>query len=80
MQQVQLQVDDEVKSLGDVIVQEVADIKAKKGLAIELSDAVPALLALGGNYAKLPADAKNPDDLAYLVKCIASAIFPPAAP
>lgn len=78
MKTITLNVDDEVAALGDLIIKEAADIKAKSGIAAELSDAVPALITLAGNYQKLGADAKSPDDLAYLVRCAAQAFIPPA--
>lgn len=78
MRTVQLSVDDEVAALGDVVVQEIADIKAKKGIVVELTDAIPAAISLAGNYQKLSADLKSPDDIAYLVRCLASALIPPA--
>lgn len=77
MKQVTLQVDDEVAAIGDLVKQEAADIKAQKGIAVELADAVPCILALAGNYSKLGDDVKSPDDLAYLVKCLAEAFIPP---
>lgn len=76
MKAITLQVDDEVAALGDLVVLEVADIKAKKGIAVELTDAIPAVISLAGNYQKLSADLKSPDDIAYLVKCIAGALIP----
>ncbi len=80
MKSVTLQVDDEIAALGDLLIQEVADIKASKGVAVELSDAVPAVIALAGSYQKLGADLKSPDDIAYLVKCVAAAFIPAPAP
>lgn len=80
MKQVTLQVDDEVAALGDLVIQEVADIKASKGIAVELTDAIPAVITLAGNYQKLSADLKSPDDIAYLAKCLAAAFIPPATP
>lgn len=77
MKSVTLQVDDEVAALGDLIVKEAADIKAKTGVVAELTDAVPALIAVAGAYQKLGADVKSPDDLAYLVRCAATAFIPP---
>lgn len=76
MQTVPLNVDDEVKALGDALAAEIADVKAQKGAAAYLADATPALLSLAGNYAKLPADVKKADDLAYFVKCLATALIP----
>lgn len=78
MKSVTLQVDDEVAALGDLIIQEKADLDAKLGLSAELAHAVPALLTLTSNYQKLSADVKNPDDIAYLVKCLADAFIPKA--
>jgi len=78
MQQVTLNVADEVKALGDAIGVEVADIKAKKGVAVYVSDLMPALVSLAGSYQALPADIKQPDDIAYLVKCISAAVLPAA--
>lgn len=80
MKTITLQVDDEVAALGDLVVQEIADIKAKKGIAVELTDAIPAAISLAGSYQKLGADLKNPDDIAYLVKCLAGALIPPVVP
>ncbi len=80
MKTVTLNVDDEVAALGDLVVQEIADIKAAKGIVVELTDAIPAAISLAGNYQKLGADLKNPDDIAYLIKCIAGALIPPPAP
>lgn len=86
MQTVQLSVADEVKALGDAVAQEVADIKAKKGIAVYIGDFMPALLSLASNYQNLGNDIKQPDDIAYLVKCAAGIFLPapaaaaPAAP
>lgn len=80
MKSVTLSVDDEVAALGDLVAQEVADIKAAKGIAVELTDAIPAVLQLATNYQKLGADVKNPDDLAYLVRCLAAAFIPQPVP
>lgn len=77
MKSVTLQVDDEVAALGDLVIQEAADIKAQKGIVVELTDAIPAVISLAGNYAKLSDDIKSPDDLAYLVRCLATAFIPP---
>lgn len=76
MQQVQLSVADEVKALGDAVIAEIADVKAKKGAAVYMADATPALLSLAGNYANIGADLKSPDDLAYLVRCVGQALLP----
>lgn len=80
MKSVTLNVDDEVVVLGDAVIQEVADIKAQKGIAVYLTDLIPLGVSLAANYQKLGADVKNPDDIAYLVKCLASAFIPPATP
>lgn len=80
MESIVLMVDSEIKALGETLVSEIADIKAKKGLAIYLSDASPALLSLAANYSKVGADIKKPDDIAYLVKCLALALLPAPAP
>lgn len=77
MKSVTLQVDDEIAALGELVKQEAIDIKAAKGIAVYLTDAIPAVITLAGNYQKLGDDVKNPDDLAYLVKCIAEAFIPP---
>lgn len=80
MKTVTLQVDDEVSALVDLVAVEVADIKAKKGAAAEIADAIPSLLALASGYQKLGADVKSPDDIAYLVQGIAKILLPaPAA-
>lgn len=76
MKTISLQVDDEVAALGDLVKTEVADIKASKGIATELADAIPAVITLAGNYQKLAEDVKSPDDIAYLVKCLAEAFLP----
>ncbi len=80
MKTVTLNVDDEIAALGDLVVLEIADIKAKKGVATYLTDAIPAVITMAGNYQKIGADLKSPDDIAYLVKCIAGALIPVAAP
>ncbi len=80
MKSITLNVDDEVAALGDVVLQEIADIKAAKGIVVELTDAIPAAISLAANYQKLGADLKSPDDIAYLVKCIAAALIPAPAP
>lgn len=80
MKAVTLQVDDEVAALGDLVKKEAADIAAKAGIAVELTDAIPAVITLAGNYQKLSADVKSPDDIAYLVKCLAEAFIPAAKP
>lgn len=80
MKSVTLQVDDEIAALGDAVIQEVADIKAAKGVAVYAADLIPLAVSLSANYSKLGADVKNPDDLAYLVKCIATAFIPQPAP
>lgn len=80
MRTVTLNVDDEVGALGDLVIQEAADIKAAKGIVVELTDAVPAVLSMATNYSKLGADVKSPDDIAYLARCLAQAFIPAAAP
>jgi hypothetical protein len=81
MKQVTLNVDDEVASIVDTGIKEYQDIKSSAGLSIEIADALPMIAVVGANYAKLSADAKSPDDWAYLVKQVMGVIFPaPAAP
>lgn len=77
MKSVTLSVHDEVAALGDLVTKEAADIKAKAGIAVELTDAIPAVISLAANYKNLGDDLKSPDDIAYLVKCVAAAFIPP---
>ena len=78
MAQVSLQVADEVKQVVDGLMQEWADIKAQKGLAVELTDAMPIVMAGLSNYQKLAADIKSADNIAYLVLELAKALLPAA--
>lgn len=80
MQQIQLNVDDEIKVLGDTLTKEIQDVRAQKGTAAELADAAPALLTLAGNFSKLPKDLKSSDNIAYLVRCGLEGMNMPAVP
>lgn len=74
MQSVQLQVDDEIKAMGDALKSLIVDIKAKKSVAVIAADALPNLIAAAAGFANFTADIKKPDDEAYLAKCIAEAL------
>lgn len=78
MQQIQLNVDDEFKAVGDVLAGLIADIKAKKPAAQIATDALPGLLAAVGSYASMAADIKKVDNQVYLVRAIAAALEPSA--
>lgn len=81
MAQVSLQVSDEVKQIVDGLALEWADIKAKKGLAVELTDAMPIVMAALSNYQRLAEDIKQADNVAYLCQVLAKLLLPaPAAP
>lgn len=74
MQPVQLNVDDEVKALGDSLKVLVSDIKAKKSIAVIAADALPGLFAAVGGFQAMGADVKKVDNQVYLAKCIAEAL------
>ena len=76
MQQVELQVADEIKALGDAISGIIVDIKAKKSIAQIASDALPGLLQAVGGMQSLGADVKLVDNQVYLVRCLAQALEP----
>lgn len=76
MQSVPLSVDDEVKSLGDALSMLVSDIKAKKGTAAIIGDALPLLMSAVAGYAAIGADIKKLDNQVYLLKCLAGALEP----
>lgn len=80
MQQVQLNVDDEVKSVADALKVLIADIQAKKPIAQIAADVLPALLSAMGSYQSVGADIKKVDNQVYLVKCLAEALEPAPAP
>lgn len=79
MQSIQLSVDDEVVAIADGAAKEYADFSSKAGMSAEITDAIPMVIALAGNYAKLSADSKNPDDWAYLVKRVLDVVLAPKA-
>lgn len=74
MQNVQLNVDDEVKAAGDMIKTLILDIKAKKSITAIAGDALPGLIAAVGGYASFAGDVKKSDNQVYLAKCLAEAL------
>ncbi len=74
MQLVELNVDDEVKALGDALKVLVSDIKDKKSIAQIAADALPGLLAGVAGFAALGGDLKKVDNQAYLLKCLGDAL------
>lgn len=76
MQPVQLQVDDEVKALGDSLQALIVDIKAKKATAAIVSDVLPGVIAAVGGFQALGADLKKVDNQVYLARSIALALEP----
>ncbi len=80
MQAVSLNVDDEVKALGDALAIIVADVKAGKSLIQDFTDAFGALLGAIGSIQNLPVDIKKVDNQAYLIFALAKVLEPaPAA-
>lgn len=83
--QVILNVDDEVKGIGQALVDIAKDIKAKAGLGQYVGDISKDLASALGDLQNLSSDfASNPDDRAYLgmaLEQIADAfLFAAAAP
>lgn len=70
MQQVQLNVSDEMKALGDAFQVLAADIVAKKPVAEIVSDSLADLIAALGGYSSMPADIQLADNEAYLVRSL----------
>lgn len=80
MQQVTLNVSDEFKALGDALAVLISDIKAGKTVVQDLSDAVSGLIPVIGALSAMPADIKLVDNQVYLIKALATALEPVAAP
>lgn len=79
MQQVQLQVDDEMKAAGDALGLLIADIKAGKTVAQIAADVLPGLVSAVGGYASMATDIKKPDNQLYLLRGILAAVEPAPA-
>jgi hypothetical protein len=77
-QQVVLNVDDEVKVLGDVIGGLIADVKAGKTVLQDFEDAIAQLVVSVSAFSNLGADIKKVDNQAYLLKSLADALEPKA--
>lgn len=80
MQQVQLNVDDEMKAAGDALSLLIIDIKAGKAIAAIAGDVLPGLIAAIGGYANMGADIKKVDNQVYILRCLAGALEPAPAP
>ncbi len=76
MQIIQLNVDDEVKSLGDALTSLISDIKAKKSVGVIAADALPSLISAVGGYANMGADLKKVDNQTYLLRALGLALEP----
>lgn len=74
MQPVQLQVDDEVKAVGDAIAGLVADIKAGKSVIVDAEDAFNALVGAVAGLKNIVVDIKKVDNQAYLAYALAKAL------
>jgi hypothetical protein len=77
-QQVILNVDDEVKVLGDVIGGLIADVQAGKTVLQDFENAIGKLVVSVSEFSNLGADLKKVDNQAYLLKCLADALEPKA--
>lgn len=76
MQPVQLQVDDEIKAIGDAIGGLITDIKAGKGVLQDAEDAFNALVGAVASLKNIAVDIKKVDNQAYLVYALAKALEP----
>lgn len=80
MQQVQLNVADEIKALGDSLKSLIADIKAKKSIAEIAGDVLPQLIGAVGGFQSMGADIKLVDNQLYILRSILEPLEPaPAA-
>lgn len=74
VQQVTLNVDDEIKALGDALATLISDIKAKKSVAQIASDLLPGLMAAVSGYQNIGGDLKKVDDQTFLVHALSKAL------
>lgn len=76
MQTVSLNVDDEIKSLGDSLGLLISDLKAKKSVTQIAADVLPGLLGAIGQFQAAGVDIKKVDNQVYLAKVLAMALEP----
>lgn len=79
MQQQVLNVDDEIKALGDAFKGLIMDIKAGKSVISDLSDAILVVVPAVQSVVNAPVDLKKVDNQAYLLWCLANALEPQPA-
>lgn len=77
-QQVILNVDDEVKVLGDVVAMLISDVKAGKTVLQDFEDAIGQLVVSVSAFANINVDLKKVDNQAYLLKSLADSLEPKA--
>ena len=69
-----LKVDAEFAALGDALASVLSDIKAKKSIGEDFSDALAILLPALSGLASFLGDVKKVDNQVYLIKCLADAL------
>lgn len=79
MQTITLNVDDEVKALGDALAVAIVDVRAKAPVGQDITDVVGKLVPALTGIANFAGDIKKVDNQVSLIKALADALEPKPA-